>query len=163
MKREKFAWNRFVRDILPPLLWMAFIFPVGNRALGSSKIYEVFAAVFGWVFPGASASTLGAAYIVLRKSLHFVEYGLLAFLLYRAFRAFQGPRWSPGPVYLAGAVAVAYGFLDEFLQSFVPGRWGSPFDWAIDILGIVTVLAVIRWRERKRGANSANMESEFSS
>ncbi|MCK7518166.1 MAG: hypothetical protein MZV64_10800 [Ignavibacteriales bacterium] len=34
------------------------------------------------------------AYIVCRKTLHFVEYGLLVFLLYRAFRGGRGPLWS---------------------------------------------------------------------
>jgi lipopolysaccharide/colanic/teichoic acid biosynthesis glycosyltransferase/VanZ family protein len=150
MTRKGDALKRFSKYFLPPLLWMAFIFPMGNRALGSSKIYETFAAVFGWMFPQASARALDLAYIVFRKGLHFVEYGLLAFLLYRAFRAVRGPEWSPKPLYLAGAAAVAYGFLDEFLQSFVPSRTGSAFDWAVDILGIVTVLAVIGWRERRR-------------
>lgn len=150
MTPKKAAVKKFVTFFLPPLLWMAFIFPMGNRALGSSKIYETFAAVFAWILPQASAGALDLAYIVFRKSLHFVEYGLLAFLLYRAFRAASGPQWSPRPLYLAGGVAIAYGLLDEFLQSYVPSRTGSALDWAVDILGIVTVLAVIGRRERAR-------------
>ena len=142
--------KKFVAYVLPPLLWMAFIFPLGNRALGSSKIYEVFAAVFSWTFPRASAATLEVAYIVFRKGLHFVEYGLLAFLLYRAFRAVRGIERSPRSLVLAGIVAAAYGLLDEFLQTFVPTRTGSALDWAVDSAGIVTVLAVIAWRERAR-------------
>ena len=30
--------KKFLIYVLPPLLWMAFIFPVWNRALGSSRI-----------------------------------------------------------------------------------------------------------------------------
>lgn len=155
MNNERPALKTSVKYFLPPLLLMAFIFPMGNRALGSSKIYEVFAAVFAWVFPRASGPALDLAYIVFRKSLHFVEYGLLAFLLYRAFRAIRRLQGSRRPLVLAGAVAIGYGFLDEFLQSFVPTRTGSPFDWAIDTAGIVTVLAVIARRERGRGTGSA--------
>jgi len=127
---------------MPPLLWMAFIFPMGNRALGSSLVYEVFAAAFMGVFPHASAATLGTAYIVFRKTLHAIEYGFLAFLLYRAFRAGRKPRTRPAWYFRAGAVAVLYGFLDEFLQSFVPNRTGSPLDWAVDCAGILGVLAL---------------------
>ena len=37
-------------------------------------------------------------------------------------------------------VSVAYGFLDEYLQSFVPNRNGSPIDWGVDTAGIAAVL-----------------------
>ena len=135
---------------LPPALWMAFIFPLGNRALGSSLVYEVFAAVFLWVFPHASAASLGTAYIVFRKTLHAIEYGLLAFLFVRAFRAGRTPRAKPAWFVRAGTAAVLYGFLDEFLQSFVPGRYGSPIDWAVDCGGILAVLAWTFRRARRR-------------
>lgn len=142
--------KRFLRYGLPPLLWMAFIFPVGNRAFASSRIYEVFADVFRWLAPHASARALEAAYIVFRKSLHFVEYGFLVFLLYRAFRAGRGPRWSGKAGLLAAAGAVAYGFLDEVLQSYVPNRFGSPFDWAVDTAGVLAVLGLLAWTGRRR-------------
>jgi lipopolysaccharide/colanic/teichoic acid biosynthesis glycosyltransferase len=132
--------KRFTSYWLPPLLWMAFIFPLGNRALGSSLIYEVFMAMARWIVPHAPSGVLETAYIVFRKSLHAVEYGFLAFLLYRAFRAGRKPRGRPAWFVRAAAVAIPYGFLDEFLQSFVPNRTGSPLDWAVDTLGIVIAL-----------------------
>jgi len=146
--------RKFVSYGLPPLLWMAFIFPLGNRALGSSRIYDVFVAVFRWLAPGASGETLGTAYIVFRKTLHFIEYGFLAFLFYRAFRGGRGPRWSRRAGVTAAALAVAYGFLDEFLQSFTPNRYGSPFDWAVDTAGILTVIALLAWTGSRRDRGS---------
>jgi len=145
------AWKKFAAYGLPPLLWMAFIFPMANRALGSSRIFEVFADIFKWLAPQASAQTLGLVYIVFRKTLHFIEYGFLAFLLYRAFRAGRGPTWSKPKALQTASVAIAYGFLDEFLQSFVPNRFGSPFDWAVDTAGILAVIAAIAWAGSKRG------------
>ena len=147
--------KKFLLYGLPALLWMAFIFPVWNRALGSSRIYEVFADVFRWFVPHASAHALGVAYIVFRKTLHFIEYGFLAFLFYRAFRGGRGPLWSKKAGSLAAAAAIAYGFLDEFLQSFVPKRFGSPFDWAVDTVGILTVIALLAWSGRRREADPA--------
>jgi lipopolysaccharide/colanic/teichoic acid biosynthesis glycosyltransferase/VanZ family protein len=130
----------FFKYWLPPILWMAFFFPVGNRALGSSITYEISTAVFRWLFPHASESAVGVFYIVFRKSLHFLEYGILAYLLYRAFRGPDPRRWDTRWALRAGTVSVAYGFLDEYLQSFVPNRNGSPIDWGVDIAGIAAVL-----------------------
>jgi lipopolysaccharide/colanic/teichoic acid biosynthesis glycosyltransferase/VanZ family protein len=145
--------KRFLLYVLPPLLWMAFIFPVWNRALGSSKIYETFADVFRWLLPHASQHGLDTAYIVFRKTLHFIEYGFLALLFYRAFRAGRRPYWSKKAALLAAAAASAYGFLDEFLQSFVPRRTGSPFDWAVDTAGVVTAIALVAWAGSRRDAD----------
>ncbi len=153
---KMFRFRRFALYALPPLLWMAFIFPLGNRALGSSGIYEAFAAVFRWFLPRASAGALEWAYIVFRKSLHFVEYGFLAWLLFRAFRGGRGPRWSGRAGLLAAAGAIAYGFLDEFLQSFAPNRTGSPFDWAVDTAGILTVVALLARSGSRRDRDPAS-------
>jgi lipopolysaccharide/colanic/teichoic acid biosynthesis glycosyltransferase len=139
--------------ILPPLAWMAFIFPVWNRALSSSRIYETFALVFRWLLPHASRHALDVSYIVFRKSGHFVEYGFLAFLVYRAFRAGRGPFWSKRAAVLAAAAAIGYGFLDELLQSFVPNRFGSPIDWAVDTAGILTAIALVARAGRRRDAD----------
>jgi lipopolysaccharide/colanic/teichoic acid biosynthesis glycosyltransferase/VanZ family protein len=137
--------RKFFYYILPLLLWMALIFPVWNRALGSPRIYEIFAGVFRWLLPHASRPALGVAYIVFRKTLHFFEYGFLAFLFYRAFRAGRTPLWSKRAGAQAAAAAVAYGFADEVLQSFVPNRFGSSFDWAVDTAGILTVIGLLAW------------------
>jgi lipopolysaccharide/colanic/teichoic acid biosynthesis glycosyltransferase/VanZ family protein len=148
------AARRFAAYILPPLLWMAFIFPVGNRAFASSRIYEVFAAVFMGLFPHASAQTLGLAYIIFRKTLHFIEYGFLAYLLYRAVRGGRGPHWSKRAGLFAAAGAIAYGFVDELLQSFVPNRTGSPYDWAVDSVGILTAIVLLARAGLRRDADA---------
>jgi lipopolysaccharide/colanic/teichoic acid biosynthesis glycosyltransferase len=136
---------------LPPLLWMAFFFPVGNRFLGSSITYEMSTAVFRWLFPHASEAAVGVFYIIFRKSLHFIEYGVLAYLLYRAFRGPEARKWNPGWALRAGLISVAYGFLDEYLQSFVPNRNGSPIDWGVDTAGIAAVLGTKFLRRNNSG------------
>ncbi len=139
----------FVKYWLPPLLWMALIFPVGNKALSSSLVYDVFMAVFKWLLSGASPEALGTGYIIFRKSLHFFEYGFLAFLLFRGLRAGRVPRWKPSRFAWAAGLAVGYGCLDELLQAFIPNRTGSLWDAAVDMAGILCALAVIaRWSRK---------------
>jgi lipopolysaccharide/colanic/teichoic acid biosynthesis glycosyltransferase len=141
--------KKFFKYFLPPLVVMALVFPVGNKALASSRTYELFMAAFRWVFPHASRHAAGVGYVIFRKSGHFLTYGLMAFLLYRAFRAGRRPRWKPAWLVQAAAVAIGYAFLDELLQSFVPRRYGSSFDWAVDCAGILLALALTARRAKR--------------
>jgi lipopolysaccharide/colanic/teichoic acid biosynthesis glycosyltransferase/VanZ family protein len=148
--------RRFALYGLPLVLWMAVIFPVGNKALASSWIYDTFAAVFRWLAPRAPVPTLDAFYLVFRKTLHFFEYGFLAFLFYRAYRAGRGPFWSRRAAALAAASASAYGLLDEILQSYVPNRFGSPLDWAVDTAGALAAMALVALLGSRRDADPAS-------
>ena len=81
---------------------------------------------------------LGTWDLVLRKLAHTAEYAILGALVFRAVRR------VPAAVALASAFAVT----DEFHQTFVSGRHGSPVDWLIDTAGVVIgVVAASRlWR-----------------
>ena len=136
--------KKFVKYWLPPVLWMAFIFPVGNKAFASPKLYQLIYWLGPKIFPGISFGTLGTIYIVVRKTMHVAEYAVLALLFYRAFRAERPERWKFGWAVRAAGAAVAFGFLDEFLQSFVPNRHGSPVDWGIDSAGILLAMTAAR-------------------
>lgn len=74
------------------------------------------------------------AQVILRKTLHVVAYGLLGALDFRAVRGAQRGwllRWSAIAVLLATTVAS----LDEWHQSYVPGRTATPRDVVIDMAG----------------------------
>lgn len=74
-------------------------------------------------------SGLGTIDLIGRKFIHAGEYALLWFLWWRAL----GYR-SPWP---AVAIAFLYSASDEFHQTFIDGRHGSPVDVAIDMIGVV--------------------------
>jgi hypothetical protein len=82
-------------------------------------------------------SGLGTVDFVGRKFVHGTEYGLLWWLWLRAF-GFRRP-------WLAAAIAVAYAGTDEFHQTFVDGRHGTPRDVGFDALGI----AVAWWLQAR--------------
>jgi VanZ family protein len=81
-------------------------------------------------------SGLGTWDYVLRKCAHMAEYAILAILLRRAI----------GRDLPALLLASAYAVTDEFHQTFVPGRHGAPIDWAIDTLGALLGLVLLRAR-----------------
>jgi len=87
------------------------------------------------------SSGLGGWDLYLRKAAHMTEYALLYVLLLRALRW----RWPA----LAAGLAVAYAATDEWHQTAVAGRHGTPRDVVIDAVGIaIGALAV--WLVQRR-------------
>jgi VanZ family protein len=78
---------------------------------------------------------LGTWDYILRKCAHMTEYAVLAVLLLRACGSY-GWAWTG---------AVAYAATDEFHQTFVRGRHGSPIDVGIDAVGAALGLGVWAW------------------
>lgn len=74
----------------------------------------------------------GNANVDLVERIHFVEYGVLALLFFRAWRARQDAAALLAPVLACIIVAV----LDEWLQWFVPGRVGEFKDVALDTVAV---------------------------
>ncbi len=93
------------------------------------------------------SSGLGIIDLVGRKLVHAAEYALLCFLWWRVLDTGLFPRAA-----LAGAfaIAVGYGAIDEYHQTFVAGRTGSPVDVAIDATGAAIAVLLVRNRERRR-------------
>ena len=92
--------------------------------------------------------TEGLTDLVLRKLAHLAVFGLLAAGGVRGltFHGLAGRAALVG----AAAIATAYAVSDEFHQTFVTGRSGSPIDVAIDVVGIIAALAVIAANPRLR-------------
>ncbi len=86
-------------------------------------------------------SGLGVIDHIGRKLIHFAEYALLAFLWWRALVTVT----SPGRAALfAFLLASGYAATDEYHQTFVEGRHGTPVDWAIDSAGAALVALKLR-------------------
>jgi VanZ family protein len=111
----------------PPLLLMAVIF-----ALSAQPSLD---------------SGLGLADEIGRKLVHFAEYALLTFLWWRALRTRMDSRSA---AILALVFSSVFAASDEYHQSFVTGRSGSPADWAIDVAG--AGLVALRLGTRRRAA-----------
>jgi VanZ family protein len=116
---------------LPPLLLMGVIFFVSDQ-------------------PSLN-SGLGVIDLIGRKLIHFAEYALLCFLWWRALVTVTTPGRA---ALLALALAGGYAATDEYHQTFVEGRHGSPIDWAIDSAG-AGAAALRLWLTRTRDRAAA--------
>lgn len=107
---------KYVRFWGPPVLWMITIFLLSERQRVSvSETYTLNFLFF--------------------KTLHLIEYGSLFVMLYRALRNTTHTT-ERNAVISAAMLAVFYGVLDEFHQTFVPTREGKLRDVIIDGLGV---------------------------
>ena len=90
-------------------------------------------------------SGLGVADTIGRKIIHACEYALLAFLWWRAVATTS---LRPHALPLAFLLTVAYAGTDEYHQTFVHGRHGTPVDVLIDSLGAALALTQVGRRFR---------------
>jgi hypothetical protein len=98
-------------------------------------------------------SGLGDVDLVGRKIVHATEFGLLWWLWLRALDTVPGLRFRrAGPQLLAALITAAYAASDEWHQTFVEGRHGSPVDWLIDCAGIAIAVAITRRVQRRQMA-----------
>jgi VanZ family protein len=86
---------------------------------------------------------LGVWDLVGRKLVHMSEYGVLCLLWWRAFRTVTTARAALGLAFLA---SVSYAATDEFHQTFVHGRHGTPVDVGIDAIGMLAASVLIARR-----------------
>jgi VanZ family protein len=127
----RMSFNRGLGLWLPPLALMALIYVLSAQ-------------------PDLS-SGLGVIDLILRKIVHFATYGLLCLLLWRPLRTVATPRRA---ILVAFAIASAYAVTDEWHQTFVEGRHGTPVDWLIDSAGAALVALRLRAIESRRGIAS---------
>ena len=92
-------------------------------------------------------SGLGLIDLIGRKIVHATEYGLLFWLWLRAFR-FRAPA-------AAAAIALLYAGTDEYHQTYVDGRVGTPRDVLIDATGIAIAWGIHVWWSRRRAQRAA--------
>lgn len=111
------AWDIFTHNALTPWIpataWMVIIF------IGSSIMFTDSPSPFTYA----------------DKCVHFIEYGILGFLLYFAQYAKNPDSSSVMRIFLSTVMAGLYGLTDEIHQFYVPTREFSFYDLASDMAG----------------------------
>jgi VanZ family protein len=118
----------------PVLLWAVVIFNFSTGTFTSENTSRYIIPALHWLFPHAAPETLGLMHHIIRKCGHLTEYFILSLLILRGLRAGErGMKWSWALT--AILLVAAYASLDEFHQSFVPGRTAAVTDVLLDTAG----------------------------
>jgi VanZ family protein len=91
-------------------------------------------------------------FIAFDKLAHFLEYSIFAFLTFRSFSHLTMRITSNRAFLLSILFLSVFALLDEFHQSFVPGRHADVADLGTDIAGAFLVIAFM-WIRRRRLAS----------
>lgn len=115
----------------PVLFWAAVTWTFSTGFFTQENTSRVIIPVLHWIFPHASHAALLRMHHFVRKCAHFFEYFVFSLLLLRALR---GQRRGPRLAWSLAVIALIFGWacLDEFHQSFVPGRAGADYDIFVD-------------------------------
>jgi len=97
--------------------WAAFIYFLSSRPL------NIFPVIDSWEF-------------LIRKLAHIFVFGVLTFFIFRVLKHTE-KRHVYWDIFWAFVFTFLYALSDEYHQTMVPGRFGTPKDVMIDTIGIV--------------------------
>lgn len=130
-----------LRAWVPVAVWLGVI-ALESTSMASAANTGTWLKMLLSLLPGnLSGPAFQLIHFALRKSGHFIGYGVLGLLFFRALRATvlrSAVRLAGWSVLLTAVVAS----LDEFHQSFLPSRTGSVRDVLLDTLGAACLLTI---------------------
>jgi VanZ family protein len=136
---------KYLRDLVnywfPPIIWMIIIFPT-NDYLSSKNTSNIIIPLILIIFPDIDNSILNFIHFIIRKMFHFFNYLFLAFLLYRAFTKGRKTWYLKGMI-ITVIISAMYAIMDELIQTIIPSRTGTFYDFIIDISGCVFLFGIV--------------------
>lgn len=133
----------WVRAWLPVLLAIAVIATESTKYLGSDETSGPFRAIYQFLFGPVNNAAWGEIHYVIRKTGHFIGYGLVGLTLLRAWwRTLRRYSFFRNALLaLLGTALIASS--DEIHQTFLPNRTGMASDVLIDCTGALTQLLLV--------------------
>ena len=128
---------------LPVLLGILMIVLESTEWMGSDHTDNVLRFVYQAIFGQVSNAEWEVIHHYLRKSGHFIGYGLIGLAWLRAWwMTLPHSRFLPDAfLALLGTALIACA--DEFHQSFLPNRTSTPWDVLIDCSGAITLQLMV--------------------
>jgi VanZ family protein len=145
---------------IPVAAWMLLIFIASGDLMSAEHTSRFLVPLLRWIVPDISPATVALIQLLVRKCAHLTEYAILASLLWRAFHQTGTKSWCAA--ILAFFVAAFYASLDEFHQSFIASRTGSPWDVMIDCVGMILGLTILLLFTQTKTKKSKMPSGKFS-
>lgn len=119
------------------ILWICFIFgnSLMNAELSGNTSGNLSRILFDLLMKAGITITFDAFHHFIRKLAHFTEYFILAVLVCLSLK-YQPLRINRKTCFLCFMVITPC--TDEFIQHFVPGRYGAFSDCLLDMSGFCT-------------------------
>ena len=127
---------------LPVAVGIYLVSVESTPAFGADRTSHPLRWLVQLLFGPLSDATWEIVHHVLRKSGHFLGYGALGLVWLRAWRMTlpDAPFLSQAGLALLGTALVAS--WDEWHQTFLPNRTGSPYDVLLDCCGATAMIGI---------------------
>jgi VanZ family protein len=130
---------------VPAAICILLVAISSSDTFSSDNTGHVLRPLMQWLFGAFANATWTRLLYDIRKTGHFIGYGFVSLVFFRAYRmTFRLSRaYSSVTASLRAAAAALVSTLvlcgaDEYHQSFLPQRTGSPFDVLVDMCGAIT-------------------------
>ncbi len=121
------------------------------RQTGKSRLALVVLSIY-WVsifiLSHIPRDYVPSGWTVSGKTHHLVAYFVLTLLVFINAGLIRKTSLRSKKTWLMIGVVIAYGALDEFLQTFIQGRHGSHLDWAVDVVGCLLCVGLLWLAQR---------------
>ena len=155
---------------IPATLWLAVITTESTKTFSGNNTLAWLLKLLRDVHIHASFGQAFYLNMILRKAGHFTGYAILSWLTFRGWMemlAYQNfarfrqvvRRWRLRASALAVLCTIVVAGLDEFHQSFLPGRTGVVRDVILDSMGGVFVQSILLlyWTRNSRKTEKADV------
>jgi VanZ family protein len=127
--------KEIIKAWIPSLVWMGVIAVESTAWLSASNTGRFLYPICHYLF-GVTRARFPVWNFYIRKSGHFVGYFTMSFLLFRSWRAtlpqFGSGRWALRWGWIAWLMTTFIASMDEWHQTFIPGRTGRVHDVVLD-------------------------------
>ena len=150
-------WRWFLRAWLPAIIGVGIICAESTNTFSAQNTSSWLRPIFEGVLGRFQDAHWELFHHYLRKSGHFLGYGLLGLAFLRAWLSTLSAKRSQSPLPSWRLRATAFAIVstafvascDEFHQSFIPSRTGVPSDVLLDTCG-ACALCLLVWLVRFR-------------
>jgi VanZ family protein len=158
----------------PAIAWLCVLLAESTDLASAHNTDGLLYTVISFVDPHVSRAFVDVLNEVLRKTGHFLGYGVLSVLVFFALRNTNRDRirrvvnrawgtclrdlWRPEWSFIGTMAAIGMATYDEIHQSFIPSRTGRWQDVIIDTSGAIALQLVVYLlanRAFKRGASAS--------
>jgi VanZ family protein len=139
-------------------LWLGLIVAESTRFASAENTGRLFYPLLHFLF-GVDRAHFPTWHFFIRKTGHFIGYFTLSWLLFRAWRdtfPFSGRTWSIQWARISFFMTALVACLDEWHQTFIPGRTGNIHDVMLDSTAAFIAQIVLFLILRKRISGPAS-------
>ena len=138
--------NNFWSAWIPAMIWLAVIAVESSGWLSSANTGRLLYAIVTFILGPIDPDAFAIIHALLRKIGHVIGYGILSFLLFRAWRTTLRPKtqaWNLLWAVVSFVMTAAVASLDEWHQTYLPSRTGTLHDVVLDSLAALSVQFLI--------------------